>query len=209
MTRRRKLPPNLIFSGRNLSKREMILSMLCGPKYIKMTDAEAAADAAPDRTELSPGDAKKLAALVRQYGWDKIAKAARSIVTRAPGRPSRGLLPYYERMHEVDWLEDVAEERHKAESHKPYTDAATELYEMKFGTPRRDKDGKLRYLMGCIDGSPLYGKAPELASFLNTIKKKRQRGRRELQAAREALARAGTVPEKAESDIQRAQINSP
>lgn len=59
-----------------------------------------------------------------------------------------------------------------------------------FGTPQRDKDGKLRYLT-CYDdhGNPVYGKAPKPASFLSTIKKKRQRGRRELQEVREALAR--------------------
>jgi hypothetical protein len=94
-------------------------------------------------------------------------------------------------MSETDWLENVAEEHRKAGSLKPYVDAAIELYEMKFGKPERDKDGKLRYIMddGVEGDSPVYGRAPELASFLNTTKKKRQRGRRELQAVREADAR--------------------
>jgi hypothetical protein len=182
MTRRRKRPPTLSeirsFSGRRYLR----------PKYPPRTDAVMAAE--PEPPELSPADAKTLAFLVRKYGREKIALAAWSLVTRGPGHPSRGLLPYYERMHEADWLEEVAEERRKAGSRKRYVDAATELYEMKFGTPQRDKDGKLRYLT-CYDdhGNPVYGKAPKPASFLSTIKKKRQRGRRELQEVREALAR--------------------
>jgi hypothetical protein len=178
----------------NLSKAEMFWSPFSGRK--KYPHIETTADAKAG-TELCGDDAKTLAFLVRKYGREKIALAARSLLTRGPGRPSRGLLPYYERMHEADWLEEIAEEHRNAKSRKPYVDAATELYEMKFGKPQRDKDGKLRYLMFYDDhGSPVYGKAPEVAGFLSTIKKKRQRGRRELQAVREAAARAGSLTSK-------------
>jgi hypothetical protein len=100
--------------------------------------AEAAMGAVPERPKLAPSDAKKLAALVRKYGREEVIAAAGSVAARGPGRPSRGLLPYYERMHAAQLLEEYAEEHRKAGSPKPYVDAAIQYYEMEYGTPQRD-----------------------------------------------------------------------
>jgi len=128
----------------------------------------------PDPMELlSDAHAKKLATLVRKYGPEAIAKAAKAVVTRKPGRPSRGDFPYYERMHLADWLEERAEEHRAAGSRKPYTDAEIELYELLYGGEEEKRD---------------------LQKFRKTIKKARHRGRLELQEVREALKARSQAP---------------
>ncbi len=109
--------------------------------------------------ELSAGDTKALARLIRKYENKTVVAAAKVLPPgRGPGRPSRGLLPYYERMHLTEWIEERAEEHRQNGSTKPYIEAEIDLYEMFFGeeTPR------------------------DLQKFRRTIKKSRQQGRRDL-----------------------------
>jgi hypothetical protein len=116
------------------------------------------------RPELSASDTKELARLVRKYGQEAVAAAVQKTPLRGPGRPSRGLLPYYERMHLADWIEEAAEE-HRLEGHRaPYKRAVNDLYELLYGGTQ-DRD-------------------PE--KFAKTTKKKYQQGRRDLQLLKEA-----------------------
>jgi hypothetical protein len=127
---------------------------LRGPKYdLQQTQP------AELRSILSGSDTKELARLVRKYGRKVVAAAARTVSLRAPGRPSRGLLPYYERMHLAEWIEEQAEEHRQAGSRKPYTDAEIDLYDLQFSGEE---------------------KPPDLQKWRRTIKKLRQQGRREL-----------------------------
>jgi hypothetical protein len=112
------------------------------------------------RPELSEPDLKELARLVRKYGSEPLAAAAKTIVPRSPGRPSRGLLPCYERMHLTDWIEETAEEHRQAGSRKPYTDAEIDLYDLQFSGE---------------------AKPPDFQKWRKTIKKRRLQGRRDWQ----------------------------
>jgi hypothetical protein len=135
-------------------------------KRVKYPGLKQLAESSP---ELSASDTRKLERLVRKYGRDAVATAVGEIEVqepRGPGRPSRGLLPYYEKMHLADWIEDRAEEHRRAGSVKPYTNAEIDLYEMLYsgGEERRD-----------------------LNKFRKTRKKARLQGRRDLQQLRERL----------------------
>ena len=104
--------------------------------------------------KLSAGDTKVLARLIRKYGGESVVAAAKVLPPgRAPGRPSRGLLPYYERMHLTEWLEERAEEYRQKGSTAPYKDAERYMYQMRYG-----------------NNEPRKGR---------TIKKLRQKGRRD------------------------------
>jgi hypothetical protein len=125
---------------------------LRGPKYdLKQTQ--------PAQLSLSASDTKELTRLVRKYGRAVVATAAGTVLLRAPGRPSRGLLPYYERMHLAEWIEEQAEEHRQAGSRKPYTDAEIDLYDLQFSGEEE---------------------SPDFQKWRKTIKKRRQQGRREL-----------------------------
>ena len=100
---------------------------LRGPKYdFKQTQP------AELRQTLSESDTKEVARLVHKYGRDFIAAAAQKVPLRGPGRPSRGFLPYYERMALADEIEELAEEHRQAGSRKPYTDAEIDFYELEY-----------------------------------------------------------------------------
>jgi hypothetical protein len=135
---------------------------LRGPKYdLKQTQPAGL------RSSLSASDTKELARLVRKYGREPIAAAALEVLLRGRGRPSRGLLPYYEGMHLADWIEEQAEEHRLAGHRAPYKRAVNDLYELLHGGTQ-DRD-------------------PE--KFAKTIKKKYQQGRRNLQLVKEAAKR--------------------
>jgi hypothetical protein len=119
-------------------------------------------------SELSKAETQALARLVRKYGIRTIIASAKVVPLRGPGRPSRGPLPYYERMHRSEWIEEQAEEHRKRGSTKPYTDAEVDLYEMLFG------DDKLR----------------DIDKFRKTIKKMRHQGRQDLIALLQAMLKA-------------------
>jgi hypothetical protein len=136
---------------------------LRGPKYdLKQTQP------AELRSSLLASDAKELARLVRKYGREPIAAAAHEVPLRGRGRPTRGLLPDYERMHLADWIEEQAEEHRLAGHRAPYKRAVNDLYDLLYGGGRQDRD-------------------PE--KFAKTIKKKYLQGRRDLQLVKEAATR--------------------
>jgi hypothetical protein len=117
---------------------------------------------------LTPSDTRELARLVRKYGRTLVVETAMSIPEPREGRPPRGDLPVFERIHLADWIEEVAKEYQKAGSSKPYRQAELEVYEIQFGGD---------------------GKRPDLQTFLTTLKRKRIQGRKELRAARETAQR--------------------
>lgn len=118
--------------------------------------------------QLSASDTKELARLVSKYGQDTIVAAAKEAPLSRRGRPPRGDLPYYERMHWADWVEERVEEYIQADSPKPVKKALIDAYDMLY-------EG---------EHDP-----PDLQKFLKTHKKKFHIGRRELQEVREAQRR--------------------
>jgi hypothetical protein len=96
--------------------------------------------------------------LVKKYGAAILIAAVEKAPLRSPGRPSRGLLPYYERMKLAEWIEEQAEEHRQNGSTKPYTDAEIDVFEMLGGNE----------------------KSRDLQKFRKTIKKSRQQGRQDL-----------------------------
>lgn len=109
------------------------------------------------QSKLSPTEAKLLARLVGKHGREEIAALAMTITKpRSVGRPNAGDQPLYDLMQFTDMIEDWTEEHRRAGSPKPFVDAATSLYELLY------------------DGEP---DAPKLVSFIDTVKRKRQRGR--------------------------------
>lgn len=117
---------------------------------------------------VSATDTKELARLVRKYGRGTIIAAAKEVPVRGPGRPSRGDLPYFERLSFAQMLEDWNKEHQRQGSHKPMKDALLDLYEVMY-------DGK--------------SVKHDLQKFLKTQKRKLIPARRELQALRAALRR--------------------
>ena len=138
------------------------------PKYAALQEHD---ESAP---RLSAAETRRLARLVRKYGIETViateprlmkkygaaalTAAAEKVALRGPGRPSRGLLPYYERVNLTQWIEERAEEHRLNKSAKPYTNAEIDVYEMLCG------DEKSR----------------DLQKFRRTIKKSRQQGRQDL-----------------------------
>jgi hypothetical protein len=96
--------------------------------------------------------------LVKKYGAAAVTAAAKEVRLRGPGRPTRGLLPYYERMNSTEWIEERAEKHRQNKSTKPYTDAEIDVYEMRYGNENPH----------------------DLQKFRRTIKKSRQQGRQDL-----------------------------
>jgi hypothetical protein len=122
------------------------------------------------KQELSEEDQKILARLVRKYGSDLVGKAVMTVATRGPGRPRRGALPYYERMHLADWIEETAEEYKRDGSRKQYTDAYYELFVMTHKPEEVREPGRF-------------------TKFRQTTKKKHHQGRRELILVKAAAER--------------------
>jgi hypothetical protein len=112
-----------------------------------------------------------LARLVRKYGRALVAAAAGKVPPpRKVGWPARALAAYLERKHEAAWIEDVVEEHRRDGSRQPYLDAEIDLYDL-----LHSKEAQLT--LSKEDKRAL-------DKFLNTMKRKRYRGRRELQEAR-------------------------
>jgi hypothetical protein len=109
--------------------------------------------------KLSESDTRALARLVRKYGPEAVIAEATMVSPRRPGRPSRGSLPYEERMNPADWFEDRVSDYRENGSRKPIMEAEIELYE----------------LMYSGEENP-----PDFMKFRKTLKKKRLQGRREL-----------------------------
>jgi hypothetical protein len=105
--------------------------------------------------------------LVKKYGPAILIAAVEKAPLRGPGRPSRGLLPYYERMNLTEWIEEQAEEHRQNGSTKPYTDAEIDVFEMLGGNE----------------------KSRDLQKFRKTIKKSRQQGRQDLIELLQAMIR--------------------
>ena len=130
----------------------------------------------PPRHRLKPlsvGHIRLLARLVRKYGRRLIAAAAGKVQPpRKRGWPAREIAAaaYLERKHEAAWIEDVAEEHRRDGSRQPYLDAEIDLYDL-----LHSKEAQLT--LSKEDKRAL-------DKFLNTMKRKRYRGRRELQEAR-------------------------
>ena len=120
------------------------------------------------RSQLSAAETKAMARLVRKYGIRTVIALAKVVPLRRPGRPSRGLLPYYERMHRTEWIEEQSEEHRKRGCTKPYTNAEIDVYEMLFG------DDNLR----------------DIDKFRKTSKKMRQQGRQDLIDLLQAMLKA-------------------
>ena len=101
---------------------------LCEDVKRRKYDLEPKLDQPP---ELCDEDAKRLRTLLRNYGRDQISQVALTIdVCPKRGRPPRGELPKYERIHFAQWIEEEAEERRKAGSKSPIKDAFYAAFEM-------------------------------------------------------------------------------
>jgi hypothetical protein len=125
----------------------------------------------------SDRDNKKLASLIRKYGRKRVADALTMIVPRSRGRPPRGLLPYFERMHLADWIDTVAEECRQSDSKTPIKDAVHQLYDLIFDAEQQRIPG-------------------HFARWQKAIKTKRLLGRRELQAVKAAAEKRAAYPNK-------------
>jgi hypothetical protein len=142
------------------------------PRYPKY-DLEAKRDQLSDQDaidQLSSEDRKRLRTLLRKYGRDQIIQVAKKIdVSQGRGRPPRGDLPEYERIHFAQWIEEEAEERRQAGSKSPIKDALYGAFEMdvgELGKEERRNPGRFN-------------------RWLKTHKKKWQQGKRELEHLRE------------------------
>lgn len=140
-----------------------------GPKYQIPTEPEPA---------LSEADERRLARLVRKYGRELVAERALVVKPRARGRPvgsgKDGDDPRLTKMHEADWIEEVAEEYRQAGSLSPYTDAELELFVLQFGEAEAGKLAEWR---------------ENLRRFRTTLKRKRYQARRDREQARASAAR--------------------
>ena len=107
-------------------------------KKYRNQEEEALAESRP---QLSAAETQALARLVRKYGIRTVIALAKVVPLRGPGRPSRGLLPYYERMHLTEWIEEQAEEYRQKGNTAPYKDAERDMYQMRYGSnePRKGR----------------------------------------------------------------------
>ena len=145
-----------VMSGKRKGwKYELLAALMRSPKYARKETQPAELG-----QELSASDRSALARLVRKYGRDAVVAAAQKVPLRGPGRPSRGLLPYYERLHLTDWIETVADEHRRAGSKQPYKDAELDMYELQYAGQEELRD---------------------VHKFRKTVKKARQQGRRDWQ----------------------------
>jgi hypothetical protein len=115
-------------------------------------------------------DVKKLARLVRKYGREFVANAAKTISVRGPGRPEDFEAP--EHKSNVAWCIDTwAEEYRLAGSRTPIKDAEQALYDVMF----------------C--GDEVQRQEGHYDRWQKLFKKKRLKGRPYVQAEREAADR--------------------
>jgi hypothetical protein len=152
---------------RRLSEKQRIaLSIYWGPKYCGATKgAYAAVEAVPERRELSCGDAKKLATLVRKYGRNVVAEAAGTIHSRGPGRRADRRSPLNK--YHVAWLIDTwAKQARQAGSGTPIKDAVHLFYEVFVSEEEQRQAGHFQ-------------------RWQKSIKKKRLQGRPSVQVKRQ------------------------
>jgi hypothetical protein len=114
---------------------------------------------------LAKQDLKELARLVRKYGRSRIIAVAKNVSPSKLGRPTRGLLPYFEQIHLAQTIDEWAEEHRSRGSRKPITDAENELYEMSVEEELKKQPG-------------------HYVKWQKNIKKKRLEGRRQAQRLR-------------------------
>jgi len=137
------------------------------PKYAALQQT------VPTEPKIAESDRKVLARLVSRYGRKMITALAQEIPPPGRrGRPSRGLLPYYERMHLAHWFEDGIAERREAGSRTPVQDTEHELYNLLFDREQQRQDGHFE-------------------RWRKSTKKKRLIGQRELRELRELRQRFG------------------
>jgi hypothetical protein len=174
MTRRRKQPPNL-------SKAEMFRSPFSGrkkyPDIETTADAKAAADAEPKPPELSPADAKRLRAMVRRYGRDLVAEAARTIPAPGPGRPPNFGSPLH-KSNVAWWIDSYAEEFRLAGSRTPIKDAEHALYEIAVNDEEQRQPGHFQRWQKLIKkkrllGRPIVQAEREVAERFNALAKRK------------------------------------
>src|SRR5262249_52342347 len=92
---------------------------------------------------------------------------------RGPGRPYAGKA-LYERVHWADWVEETAEEHRQAGSRKPYVDALLDLLELT-KEPEAVRE--------------IIANETQFNTISKSFKKKRIKGRRELQMMKELAKR--------------------
>lgn len=85
-----------------------------------------------DDVELSDGDKKIIARMIKRYGRDNVlAEVLASTGPRDAGRPPRGLLPLYEAIHLAQWYSDRINEFRENGSSNPERDAYREHYRLR------------------------------------------------------------------------------
>ena len=92
--------------------------------------------------ELSARDTKVFGAADPQIWRRECGCRRESSSARASARASVAqTLPYYERMHLTEWLEERAEEYRQKGSTAPYKDAERYMYQMRYGNnePRKGR----------------------------------------------------------------------
>ena len=109
--------------------------------------------------------------------------ASKSSSARARTRASVAqTLPYYERMHLTEWIEEQAEEYRQKGSTAPYKDAERDMYQMRYGNdePRKGRTIKKLRQQGRRDwieflekmlNHPLYKGQQDLRETLQHYKK--------------------------------------
>jgi hypothetical protein len=104
--------------------------------------------------------------IVEKYGADAVIEAVPIVRKRRRGRPSRGNLPIYEKMHLAQWIDERAEEYLTAGCKAPIRQARIDAYHLEFGSEQQPNE-----------------------EHLDTIKKKHLEGRGYLRAYLSALER--------------------
>ncbi len=87
--------------------------------------------------EITITDQLLLAKLVAKYGLDAVERA---LPKRKRGRPSRGALPIYEKMHLAEWIDDCAEEYREAGYKAPLRQARIDAYHMETGSEQEPSE---------------------------------------------------------------------
>lgn len=88
---------------------------------------------APAIPILSAADGHVLAKLVEKYGADSVAAAIPNAQRRKRGRPSRGLLPHFEKMSDADWIDARAAEYQAENLSAPIRQARIDYFHYKRG----------------------------------------------------------------------------
>lgn len=110
-------------------------------------------------------DLKSLRRLVQKYGSRAVSDAAGEVVPRSAGRPSRGNLPFFERMHLVQWLEEAAAE-HRTNGVRNFTAAAiNDLFDLTADEADHKQSGRYERFEKTIRRSLIEGRK-DIRQFL-------------------------------------------